>query len=59
MDELAAAWRRHRIRALDGREGIRLGYFEILVAAAAAILVEEREERDPLPMLLVASGAVS
>lgn len=56
---LAAAWKRHRIRRLDGREGARLGYFEILVAAAPVIVIEEREGRDPLPALLLASGAVS
>lgn len=78
MDELRAAWRRHRVRmgeipasAIEVREAmadfrpasardfVRRGYFEILVAAGSMILRREEHGVDPLPELLVASGAVS
>lgn len=75
MDELAAAWRRHRIRrgeiqtsadelyeaigSIPARHFERIGYYEILVAASDVVLMEGLAGRDPLPILLVASGAVS
>lgn len=40
------------------RDVARVGYFEILAAAGVAILERESHDEDPLPLLLVASGAV-
>lgn len=44
---------------LTTRDVVRLGYFAILVAAGRAVLEAELGDEDPLPVLLVASGAVS
>ncbi len=48
---------------LTTRDVARIGYFHILAAAGFAILERERlgelGDEDPLPLLLVASGAVS
>lgn len=76
-DELALAWRRHRIRqgriptsadetreamlgpSISGMDPVRHGYFELVVTAAPVVLEAEIAGEDPLPALLLASGAVS
>lgn len=67
MDNLIRAWRTLR-SGQAGRDYLqyaslassvnRSGYFGILVAAADVILEAECAGEDPLPLLLVASGAV-